>query len=167
MTNCALCGTETILLVQGPYSSICTNCVQEIADGKRCSLCGVTDTDRTIIPIRRGQSVNALCYNCQRKLTRTQAQIQHLFNPPQKQNEGCFIATAAYGSDLNPKLNILRDFRDHSLTPNRLGKAVVCLYYNISPPFAKILAKTETGRAMIRFVLSIVIRKLQNREILK
>ena len=42
---------------------------------------------------------------------------------------GCFIATAAYGSYMEPHVMILRDFRDRLLLTNPVGKALVELYY--------------------------------------
>ncbi|HAY39658.1 MAG TPA: hypothetical protein DCY53_10230, partial [Desulfobacteraceae bacterium] len=42
---------------------------------------------------------------------------------------GCFIATAAYGSLVEPNVKILRDFRDRFLTTNTAGKSLVNLYY--------------------------------------
>jgi len=49
---------------------------------------------------------------------------------------GCFVATAAYGSYLNPRVKILRDFRDEFLVPNSLGRKSVRLYYQYAPRIA-------------------------------
>jgi hypothetical protein len=57
---------------------------------------------------------------------------------PIPDNEGgCFIATAAYGSSLNPHVKILRDFRDEFLISNSLGMKFVHLYYQFGPRIAK------------------------------
>ena len=45
---------------------------------------------------------------------------------------GCFIATAAYGSLMEPHVMILRDFRDRILLTNSLGKGFVKAYYTYS-----------------------------------
>ncbi len=47
---------------------------------------------------------------------------------------GCFIATAAYGSYLDPHVQILRNFRDEYLLNNRPGRVFVRLYNHYSPP---------------------------------
>jgi hypothetical protein len=70
---------------------------------------------------------------------------------------GCFIATAAYGSSLEPHVVILRQFRDRFLLSNTIGKAFVKLYYTYSPPAADFIAKHETLKAMVRWILLPVI----------
>jgi len=66
---------------------------------------------------------------------------------------GCFIATAAYGSLVEPHVKILRDFRDRFLITNTLGKSFVNLYYKYSPPFADFIAKHDNLRMMVRMTL--------------
>ena len=70
---------------------------------------------------------------------------------------GCFIATAAFGSYLHPQVQILRDFRDHTLLTNAYGRAFVTLYYRISPPLADFIAHHELLRGMTRVALAPVI----------
>jgi hypothetical protein len=70
---------------------------------------------------------------------------------------GCFIATAAYGSYLHPKVAELRAFRDHYLLTNAPGRLFVALYYRMSPPIANIIAEHEWMRAVVRVALTPVI----------
>ncbi|MFX0195096.1 MAG: CFI-box-CTERM domain-containing protein [Candidatus Hodarchaeota archaeon] len=49
---------------------------------------------------------------------------------------GCFIATTAYSSYLNPRIKILRDFRDEILCSNSLGREFIHLYYQYGPRIA-------------------------------
>jgi hypothetical protein len=66
---------------------------------------------------------------------------------------GCFIATAAYGSLMEPHVKILRDFRDRILLQNSIGKGFVGLYYTYSPPIADFIAKHDNMKAFIRISL--------------
>jgi hypothetical protein len=63
---------------------------------------------------------------------------------------GCFIATAAYGTDTAREIDILREFRDTVLLPNSLGIRFVSLYYKISPPIADFIAQHEVLRTAVR-----------------
>lgn len=67
---------------------------------------------------------------------------------------GCFIATAAYGSYMDPHVQILRDFRDNYMLENRLGQRLVEFYYQTSPPIAEMIAKNESLRLLTRWFLS-------------
>ena len=66
---------------------------------------------------------------------------------------GCFIATAAYGSLLEPQVVLLRRFRDRFLLDNPAGTFFVRQYYRYSPPLADYIARHPMLRAMTRVVL--------------
>jgi hypothetical protein len=70
---------------------------------------------------------------------------------------GCFIATAAYGSNLDPHVLVLREFRDMYLMTNSVGTELVRLYYSYSPPVAAIVAKHEVLRVATRAALTPVV----------
>ncbi|MBM4135295.1 MAG: choice-of-anchor D domain-containing protein [Nitrospira sp.] len=81
---------------------------------------------------------------------------------------GCFIATAAYGSYLDPHVQVLREFRDKYLLanfkmqisnfkiefPNLQGKAFVAFYYKLSPPLANYIRQHEALRIVTRWLIT-------------
>ena len=66
----------------------------------------------------------------------------------------CFIATAAYGSYLDPHVQILRDFRDDVLLKYRVGQILVDYYYEYSPPIASKISEHEALKAATRIALT-------------
>ncbi len=74
---------------------------------------------------------------------------------------GCFIATAAYGSYLEPHVMVLRQLRDEHLLTNGPGRAFVAAYYRCSPPIASFIAKHESLRTATRGVLTPVVLVVQ------
>jgi uncharacterized repeat protein (TIGR01451 family) len=70
---------------------------------------------------------------------------------------GCFIATAAYGSYLDPHVRSLRRFRDETLMRSGPGRALVGWYYDVSPPIAQYIQKHETFRTLTRMALAPVV----------
>ena len=68
--------------------------------------------------------------------------------------EGCFIATAAWGSELHPRVVALRRFRDRYLMTNLPGRLFVKGYYTVSPPLADFIAEHERLRMVVRWGLS-------------
>jgi hypothetical protein len=69
-------------------------------------------------------------------------------------NTFCYIATAAYGSYLDPHVEALRDFRDEYLLTNRAGRAFVDFYYRTSPPIAGFISGHEALRTAARVALT-------------
>lgn len=70
-----------------------------------------------------------------------------------KSGGSCFIATAAYGSALHPRVVSLRRFRDRFLITNAPGRALVAAYYRASPPMASFIAERPAARALTRALL--------------
>jgi len=73
--------------------------------------------------------------------------------PEEKKKGGCFIATAAYGSALDPHVQILRDFRDKYLITNKPGQLFVKFYYKYSPPIANFIARHKVLKPFVRILL--------------
>ncbi len=69
----------------------------------------------------------------------------------------CFIATAAYGSFLDPHVTALRFFRDEYLLTNPLGREFVAFYYRHSPPLANVISESELLRGISRLALAPIV----------
>jgi YVTN family beta-propeller protein len=79
------------------------------------------------------------------------------FKTSTSSNTGCFIATAAYGSYLDPHVKALRNFRDNHLLTNSPGRSFCGFYYRHSPPIAAHIRDNEILRTITRSVLAPVI----------
>jgi hypothetical protein len=66
---------------------------------------------------------------------------------------GCFIATSAYGFPLSSEVSTLREFRDRFLRTNPPGRILVTVYYQVSPPIARFIARHESLKALTRMIL--------------
>ncbi len=86
------------------------------------------------------------------------------FHDLDRKRQGCFIATAAYGTPLSSEINVLRNFRDSYLVRRDWGKGLVSLYYTISPPIAKQIEKSESMRKLVRTCLKPVIQLFKDEE---
>ena len=57
--------------------------------------------------------------------------------PESKPNQGCYIATAVYGSYDCPQVWTLRRYRDDTLASTRDGRCFIHTYYAISPALVR------------------------------
>lgn len=67
--------------------------------------------------------------------------------------EGCFIATAAYGDYDNSYVLIFRNYRDNVLKKRYLGRLFIVIYYKISPSIAMLIKKSEIMKNITRKIL--------------
>jgi YVTN family beta-propeller protein len=84
--------------------------------------------------------------------------------PPSQQNQpqsGCFIATAAYGSDMAYEVQVLREFRGR-LWEHAAGRAFVRFYYRNSPPIAQMIRESDRARAAVRVALVPVVWSIEH-----
>ena len=75
--------------------------------------------------------------------------------------QGCFVATAAYGTPMAQEINTLRRFRDSRMEPNLIGRRLVYLYYKLSPPLARVIARSKNMKRFVRLSLKPVIKFLE------
>lgn len=80
----------------------------------------------------------------------------------QENRSNCFIATAAYGTPLAQEINTLRRFRDSKMEPNLIGRNLILLYYSLSPPLARVIARSKNMKAFVREALKPIIRSLES-----
>lgn len=66
---------------------------------------------------------------------------------------GCFIATAAYGSAMQPQVQALRAVRDALRPRSAIFATATDLYYRSGPAAAQLVAKSEAARALARILL--------------
>jgi hypothetical protein len=67
--------------------------------------------------------------------------------------EGCFIATAAFGSEMESHVATLRRFRDEVLIDSATGRAFIEVYYKYSPSIANYISKRNTLKKLTRMGL--------------
>ncbi|MGI9307985.1 MAG: CFI-box-CTERM domain-containing protein [Gammaproteobacteria bacterium] len=72
---------------------------------------------------------------------------------PNLPDEGCFIATAAFGADWVAEVQILRDFRDRYLLSNAPGRSFVAWYYRYGPTAAHYLNEHAQFKPLVRAAL--------------
>lgn len=65
----------------------------------------------------------------------------------------CFIATAAFGSEMAPEVQSFRDFRNKYLIPYSWGRKFVKAYYHYSPKYAAMISENETAKTIVRAAL--------------
>ena len=69
------------------------------------------------------------------------------------QLSGCVIATAAYGSELDPDVAVLRRERDRAAQRSGLVEMAALLYARSAPPLARLVGRSDTARAAVRALL--------------
>jgi hypothetical protein len=73
-----------------------------------------------------------------------------------RHKEGCFIATAAYGSEIAPPVQFLREFRDDVVLKSRFKKlfnVFLNFYYSFSPRIAEIMEQNKPVRLVMKYVV--------------
>ncbi len=71
---------------------------------------------------------------------------------------GCFIATAVYGDYDSTEVKMLRAFRDNHMQNSMVGRAIVQIYYKISPPIADKLVKYPFIAGVVRNLINLFLK---------
>ena len=88
------------------------------------------------------ESVNGIC------------QVIQTEEPEEEKGGGCLIATAAYGSELAPQVQMLREIRDNQLMNTESGSAFMStfneLYYTFSPTIADMERESPVFKEIVK-----------------
>ncbi|MCB9047797.1 MAG: hypothetical protein H6556_00095 [Lewinellaceae bacterium] len=76
-------------------------------------------------------------------------------------NEGCYIATMAYGDYDHPQVKVLREFRDSVLQKSATGRWMIKMYYHYSPNLVDYMKDKKAVNRMIRNVLDRIINLIK------
>ena len=71
---------------------------------------------------------------------------------------GCYIATMAYGDYDHPRVVVLRQFRDSTLSQTAAGRAFIRVYYKVSPYMVTLFKKQLWLHRMIRVLLDRIVK---------
>lgn len=78
-------------------------------------------------------------------------------NMPQSKGGGCLIATAAYGSELAPQVQQLREIRDNKLLQTKTGSSFMNSFNSFYYSFSPIIADYERENPVFKESVKIVI----------
>ena len=83
---------------------------------------------------------------------------------PSDERNGCLIATAAYGSEMAPQVQFLREIRDNTVMSTSSGLAFMTgfnqLYYSFSPTIADMERENPAFRDTVRTFITPMISSL-------
>lgn len=79
--------------------------------------------------------------------------------------EGCYIATAVYGSYDAPQVMTLRRYRDATLRNTAFGRWFIRTYYRLSPPIAEKLKNAKRINRFVRSILDKWVERLNNKQL--
>ncbi|UTY61637.1 MAG: hypothetical protein HPQ69_07040, partial [Marine Group I thaumarchaeote] len=78
-------------------------------------------------------------------------------NTSSKEGGGCLIATATYGSELSPQVQLLREIRDNQLLNTESGTAFMSTFNDIYYSFSPIIADYERENPYFKEAVKIAI----------
>lgn len=100
---------------------------------------------------------------------RNRRQLQKQYGDPfglhknkRKSSNGCYVATAVYGSYDCPEVWTLRRYRDFQLRPSWLGRVFIKTYYCISPTLVALFGKQKWFVNNCKKILDKMVQKLNS-----
>jgi hypothetical protein len=103
--------------------------------------------------IRAGKELHIQCLGCPFVDERVLKDTDGDGIPDPCDEKKCFIATAAFGSEMEGKIEVLRSFRDGYLMTRDPGRSLVDFYYRHSPPLAERVRSNGLLKAAVRILL--------------
>ena len=166
MTDLNAVGAVSTQLINFPNDGIYT---LEI-DIKSIKTNGKTDSSR--LGIARGYVVIPSTVPFTPPFTPTTETIQNTTNPngnTSTPKSGCLIATAAFGSELVPQVQFLREYRDSTIMASAVGSSFLnafnSIYYSFSPTVADAERNNPILQETVRLVITPLLGILQVTEI--
>jgi len=75
---------------------------------------------------------------------------QNIQDPTTSEGGGCLIATAAYGSEMSPQVQLLREIRDNQLMNTESGSAFMGMFNDVYYSFSPIIADYERENPLFK-----------------
>jgi len=82
-------------------------------------------------------------------------------NSSSSNNSDCFVATAAFGTPLQPEIQVLRNWRDDTLRYTSFGRKFISNYYKFGPILANFIHKYPVFKVPVRTVVKLIIRLMK------
>ena len=89
------------------------------------------------------ESVNGIC------------QVVQNITQESKEGGGCLIATATYGSELSPQVQLLREIRDNQLMNTESGTAFMSTFNNVYYSFSPAIADMERNSPIFKEIVKV------------
>ena len=107
--------------------------------------------------------VNGIC-KLDEPTTMTTTTINSINNDNNNNKNGCLIATAAYGSEMAPQVQLLRELRDYTILQTQSGSVFMdnfnLIYYSFSPIISDWQRQNPIFKEAVKFVITPLISSL-------
>ena len=90
------------------------------------------------------ESVNGICQV-----------VQTTSQESEEEGGGCLIATAAYGSEMSPQVQLLREIRDNQLMNTESGSAFMNTFNNVYYSFSPVIADMERESPIFKEIVKV------------
>ena len=121
-----------------------------------------SDTFGEVIDAMLGMSMEEALAESGEKLKETEEMMET--TPEESEGGGCLIATAAFGTELAPQVQLLREVRDNTVMSTTSGAAFMTgfnqLYYSFSPTIADMERENPMFQEAVRVFITPMISTL-------